>query len=64
MTIIERCELEDKTRNAILQLADMIHLNEQYPDDLELEQELVPLINARLDIIVKCQNELKKEREI
>lgn len=64
MTIIKRCELEDKTRNAILQLADMIHLNEQYPDDLELEQELVPLINARLDIIVKCQNELKKEREI
>lgn len=64
MTIIKRYELEDKTRNAILQLADMIRLNEQYPDDLELEQELVPLINARLDIIVKCQNELKKEREI
>lgn len=64
MTIIKRYELLDKTRNAILQLADMIHLNEQYPDDLELEQELVPLINARLDIIVKCQNELKKEREI
>lgn len=64
MTIIERYELEDKRRNAILQLADIIHLNEQYPDDLELELELVPLINARLDIIVKCQNELKKEREI
>ena len=64
MTIIKRYELEDKRRNAILQLADIIHLNEQYPDDLELEQELLPLINARLDIIVKCQNELKKEREI
>ena len=64
MTIIERCKLADKRRNAILQLADMIRLNERYPDDLELEQELIPLMNARLDIIVKCQNELKKEREI
>ena len=64
MTIVERCKLVDKRRNAILQLADMIRLNEQYPDDLELEQELIPLMNARLDIIVKCQNELKQEREI
>lgn len=64
MTIIGRYKLADKRRNAILQLADMIRLNEQYPDDLELEKELIPLMNARLDIIVKCHNELKKEREI
>ena len=64
MTTIERYKLEDKMRNAVLQLADMIRLNEQQPDDLELEQELSPLMNARLGIIVKCQNELKKDKEI
>lgn len=64
MTIIERCKLADKRRNAILQLADIIRLNEQYPDDLELEQELIPLMNARLETIVKCHNELTQEREI
>lgn len=64
MTIIERCKLSDKRRNAILQLADIIRLNEQYPDDLELEQELIPLMNARLETIVKCHNELTKEMEI
>lgn len=64
MTIVERCKLKDETRNAILQLADMIRLDEQYPDDLKLEQELIPLIDARLDVIVKCYNKLKQEREI
>jgi len=64
MTIVERCKLKDETRNAILQLADMIRLDEQYPDDLKLEQELIPLIDARLDIVVKCYNKLKQEREI
>ena len=64
MTIIERRKLADKRRNAILQLADIIRLNEQYPDDLELEQELIPLMNARLETIVKCHNELKQEMEI
>ena len=64
MTIIERRKLADKRRNAILQLADIIRLNEQYPDDLELEQELIPLMNARLETIVKCHNELTQEMEI
>lgn len=64
MTIIERCKLEDKMRNAILQLADIIRLNEQYPDDLELEKELTPLMNTRLETIVKCHNELIQEMEI
>lgn len=64
MTSIERYKLKDEARSAILQLADMIRLDEQYPDDLKLEQELIPLIDARLDIVVKCYNKLKQEKEL